>query len=170
MRVYLPATLSLVADFLRLGSLSGPVDAYAVTDALRAWADTSGPSDDEELELVALSEAARGSLRLLAADAARPQRVVLAADVPDARVRVSDGPDTAGPGQVVVTEALPLTWLRAAHVDDPDAEPDVRRAVAAVLAADADDPAAEAVVAALDAHELAWHTPDELPGLVATSA
>ncbi len=166
MRVYLPAMLPLVADLVSSGSLAGPVDAYAVTAELRAWADASGPSDDEELELVALSEAARASLRLLAgADAARVLRVVLAADVPDGRVRVSDGSDTAGPGQVVVTEAIPLAWVRAAHVDDRDAEPDVRTAAALVRAADAGDATAEAVVTALDAHELLWYAPDELAAL-----
>jgi hypothetical protein len=167
MRVYLPATLPIVADLLSAGSLPGPAEAYAVTAVLRAWADASGPSDEEELELVALSEAARASLRLLAgADASRALRVVLAADVPDARVRVSDGPDTAGPGQVVVTEALPLAWVRAVHVDDPDAEPDVRTASSVVCAADSGDAAAEALVAALDAHELLWYATDELPALV----
>jgi hypothetical protein len=166
MRVYLPATLPLVADLLDSGSLPGPVDAYAVTSELRAWADESGPSDDEELELVALSEAARASLRLLAAGAGPARRAVLAADVADGLVRVSDGSDTAGPGQVVITGELLLAFVRAVHVDDVAAEPDVRTAAAVVRAADAGDGHAESVVAALDAHELLWYAPDELPALV----
>src|SRR5450631_1401145 len=126
MRVYVPATLARAADLLGSGSLAGPVDAFAVTAALRSWAGDSGPSDDEELELVALSEAARGSLRLLAAApdlAAR--RVVLAADVPDDHVRVDDLSHLFGPGQVTVTAAVPLAWIRAAHVDEPDAATEV---------------------------------------------
>jgi hypothetical protein len=170
MRVYVPATLPLVADLVSAGSLPAPVEAYAVTDVLRAWADQSGPSDDEELELVALSEAARGSLRLLdGAGAGSPSlRVVLAADPPDSRVRVDDRSDDAGPGQVVVTGGLELAWVKAAHVDDPAASGDVRAAVRSVLAADADDAAAEEVVARLERHDLLWYAAGELQGLVAS--
>ena len=74
------------------GSLRAPLCGVRRTELLRAWADQSGPSDDDELELVALSEAARGSLRLLALDQVAPRmRVVLAADVPDDRVRLDEG-------------------------------------------------------------------------------
>jgi hypothetical protein len=169
MRVYVPATLGAVADLVRSGSCSGPVAAYAVTQDLRGWADGSGgaPSDDEELELVALSEAARGSLRLVGqgSGGAVARRVVLAADVPEGLVRVDDRSDAAGPGQVTVTEAVPLAWIRACHVDDAAAEPAVRAAAAAVSAADAGDAAAERVVAELDGHELAWYAPEELDDL-----
>lgn len=188
MRVYLPATLAVAADLLSSGSLPGPLAAYAVTDALRAWADgsdqsdgadQSGPSDDEELELVALSEAARGSLRLIAADLAdgrggSARRVVLAADVPDARVRVDDRSDDAGPGQATVTETVSLAWVRAVHVDAAELEPQVRVAAAQVRAADAADSAAaeaaEAVVASLAEHELLWYAPEELALVVAARA
>jgi hypothetical protein len=196
MRVYLPATLAVAADLLASGSLPGPLAAYAVTDDLRAWvdaADQSAPSDDEELELVALSEAARGSLRLIAADLAagaradlaagtvhQARRVVLAADVPDASVRVDDRSDDAGPGQVTVTGAVSLAWVRAAHVDAAELEPEVRVAAAHVLVADAAEAdesaaaagsaAAEAVVAALGEHELLWFAPEELALVVAARA
>ena len=211
MRVYLPATLAVAADLLASGSLPGPRAAYAVTDDLRAWVDVvdqsapigpTGPSDDEELELVALSEAARGSLRLIAADLAagtaadlaagavhQARRVVLAADVPDAHVRVDDRSDDAGPGQVTVTEAVSLAWVRAAHVDAAELEPEVRVAAAHVLVADAAEAteateateadeaagsaaaeAAEAIVAALGEHELLWYAPEELALVVAARA
>jgi len=172
MRVYLPATLPLVARLLSQGALSAPVPGFAVTQVLRAWADANGPSDDEELELVALSEAARASLRLLAGgpgDSPVPSRVVLACDVPDALVRVDDGSDLAWPGQVAVTGDVLLAWVKAAHVDDAAAGPAVRSAAAAVDAADAadaDGSAGEALVAALDAHELLWYAADELPSLI----
>lgn len=169
MRVYVPATLSVVADLLSLGTLAAPVAAYAVTPMLRAWADETGPSDDEELELVAVSEAARASLRLLADDPGAPAlRVVLAAEVPEVSVRVDDSSDVSGPGQVVVTGALLLAWLGAAQVDDSAASDDVGRAAAVIHVADADDPTAEAVVSRLDQHDLLWYAADELPLLVAS--
>lgn len=167
MRVYVPATLPALAQLLATGSLAPPVPAYAVTELLRTWADASGPSDEEELELVALSEAARGSLRLLAADPAGTQRrLVLAADAPDQAVRVDEASDASSPGQVVVTAAVPVAWVRAVHLDEVGAEAAVRVAATAVGEADADDPAAEAVVARLDDHELLWYAVEELPGLL----
>src|SRR5664279_5480665 len=107
----------------------------------RSWADQSGPSDDDELELVALSEAARGALRLLAADSSAPsRRVVLAVEVPggmqSGAVRVDEGSDTGTPGQVAVTVPLPMAWLRAVHVDDGTAESAVRAAAAVISTAD----------------------------------
>ncbi len=167
MRVYIPATLARVADLLASGSLAAPVDAFAVTRALRSWAEDSGPCDTEELELVALSEAARAALRMLA-DTAQlaPLRVVLAVDAPDHLVRVDDESDLSGPGTVNVTEAVPLAWVRAAHVDEPEAGPEVRTAAAAVLAADAGEADAEALVAVLQTRELLWYAPGELSGLV----
>jgi hypothetical protein len=166
MRVYLPATLPLVVRLLSTGTLPGPVAGVAVTAEFRAWADRDGPSDDEELELAALAEAARGSLRLLAGDRASDRRVVLACDIPDASVRVEDGSETAWPGQVRVTSDVLAGWVKAAHVDDAVAAADVRRATGVVAAADADDADAEAVVAGLDAHDLLWYAPEELPDLV----
>jgi hypothetical protein len=170
MRVYLPATLPLVAELLSGGALPAPLAAYAVTPVLRAWADESGPSGEEELELVALSEAARASLRLLADGGAPAVRMVLAVEVPDAAVRVEDTSDEAGPGQVGVTSPLQAAWVRAAHVDDRAAAQDVRLAAASVHAADADEQGAEEVVARLDQHDLLWFAAEELPALVAAGA
>jgi hypothetical protein len=192
MRVYIPATPAVLEGLLAAGQLAGPVAAYAVTPALRSWvggagsddssgSDDSPGSDSEELELVALSEAARGSLRLLAAEpAAAAVRVVLAADVPDGLVRVADGSDAAGPGQVEVIGPVELQWLRAGLVDDAlDAEAtgDVRAAADAVAAADAADAAAaadaeglaaERIVARAEEHELLWYAPEELAALAGT--
>ena len=79
MRVYLPATLTLVRDLLATGVLPAPVEAFAVTPELREW---YVDDDSETLEFAALTEAARASLLLLAADPAAPRRrLVLAADV-----------------------------------------------------------------------------------------
>ncbi|MFY9338020.1 MAG: hypothetical protein WAO90_18720, partial [Mycobacterium sp.] len=83
MRVYIPATLPMLAELVADGSMqprSGT--AFAVTPALReAYAE----GDDEELAEVALGEAARASLRLLSAesdDAGKPRRAVVVADAP----------------------------------------------------------------------------------------
>lgn len=70
MRVYIPATLAmlqrLVAD-QSMHALSGT--AFAVTPTLR---ESYAEGDDDELAEVALREAALASLRLLAAEGARP--------------------------------------------------------------------------------------------------
>jgi len=167
MRVYIPATVPVVADLLSRGCLPPPVEAFAVTASLRSWAQETGPSDDEELELVALSEGARAALRLLAAaPELAGRRVVLAADVPDLSVRVDDEGDLREPGQVTVTQAVALGWVRAAHVDEAAAERDVRAGAEAVVDADAGAPDAEAVVSLLDQCELLWYDADELSTLV----
>ncbi|MER5828443.1 hypothetical protein ABT086_41145 [Streptomyces mirabilis] len=88
MRVYVPLTLSGLAEAYKTGELAaGPVVAYAVTPALREWY----LSDDiEELEYAALNRAALASLRLLAGEpGAVRRRVVVAVDVPD-RAAVAD--------------------------------------------------------------------------------
>src|SRR5256885_14945730 len=104
MRVYIPTTLPGLAEAHKAGELGpAPLDAYAVTPALREWY----VSDDiEELEYAALSRAAQASLRLVAGDpkAAR-RRVVVAADVPDSEA-VADpdrGLDASALGEVRIS-------------------------------------------------------------------
>ena len=82
MRVYLPATTTVLQRLLDEGRLEGPHTVFTVTPQLRDFYELS--DDDEELEYAALLAAARASLRLMDVDplAAR-RRVVLAADVPD---------------------------------------------------------------------------------------
>src|SRR5215475_10418308 len=83
-RVYLPSTLPAMAGLLRAGEVHPPVRGFAVTPALREWY-SSG--DEEELEYVAMTHAARASLRLLHGDPSAPgRRVVLAAEVPEEHV------------------------------------------------------------------------------------
>src|SRR6516165_3884466 len=135
MRVFLPSTLPALAEVLRTGQAGpdpGPQPGYAVTAALR---EAYASGDEEELEYAALTEAARASLRLLAAEleadeAAAPRRVVLAADIPDDQVK----PATTDkePARVLIGEAVPLARLACAHVDDPDAAADVRSAARAL--------------------------------------
>ena len=65
---------------------------------------------------------------------------------------------------------VPLTWLRAAHLDEAAAQDAVRAAALVIVAADQDDPAAEAVVARADGHELLWYAAEELPGLAQSAS
>lgn len=168
MRVYIPATLrmlqGLVAD-REFGPVNGT--AFAITPALRE-AYSSG--DDDELAEVAMAEAARASLRLLASerdDGARPdgstqkRRAVVAADVDAADPR----PDL---DDAVVRLSGPVRFDQVAsvHVDLADAEPAVDEAIGVVDRADLGDPDAEFVVGDAEDHELAWYARQELPFLL----
>ncbi|MDQ0601304.1 hypothetical protein QF037_005649 [Streptomyces canus] len=167
MRVYVPLTLSGLAEAYKTGELGpGPLVAYAVTPALREWY----LSDDiEELEYAALNRAALASLRLLAADpGAVRRRVVVAVDVPDGAA-FSDpdrGLDPTALGQVRVDRAVPLGKAAAVHVDASDAETDVTAAAEALAAAEGGDDDAQFVVDGAGDHELLWFATQEIPNLV----
>jgi hypothetical protein len=162
MRVYLPATMPALAAALTAGQIGPPpLAGYAVTPTLREW---YASGDLEELEYAAMDEAARASLRLLAADgAAPPRRVTLAADVPDDQV--SGGGDPDEPAAVTISSAVPLARVASAHVDDPAAAADVRAAVAALPAADRGDEDAKFTVDSAEGNELLWYAVQELPYL-----
>jgi hypothetical protein len=190
-RVYLPSTMSGVRRALATGSV--PVAGgygFAVTGPLRLeYPDWS----DEDLEYVAMQDASRASLRLLAAveeestdghrdgqpggagdsppggrDAADPAaepllRVVVAADVNDSAVRPRPELDRA-----VVAVAGTVEWsqVAAVHIDGADAGPAVREAVAVVDAADLGDDDAEFVLGSVEDFDLAWYAPAEVVYLV----
>lgn len=162
MRVYIPATLAMLAQLVADGSL-WPVSgtAFAVTPALReAYAE----GDDEELAEVALAEAALASLRLLATGGAAelaPRRAVLVADVDDVTLR-RDLDDA------VVRLGAPVAMANvvAAFVDNAAAEADVKAAIAVVDAADLGDEDAELTVGDAQDHDLAWYATQELPFLL----
>jgi len=164
MRVFLPSTLPTLARALQTGQLNeagqlndGSVPGFAVTPALR---EAYASGDEEELEYAALTEAARASLRLLAANpAAPPRRFVLAAELAADRVRWD--PCDAEPARVVIG-AVPLASLASAHIDDPEAAADVRGAIEALPAADAGDEDAKFAVDGAEGHELGWYATQEL--------
>jgi len=159
MRVYLASTMPALARALAAGFIEAPV-GFAVTPALREWY-TEG--DQEELEYAATTAAARASLRRLTEPDAPPRRVVLAADVPDGVARPAPDVHRAA---VRLATAVPLADVAAALVDDPATAGDVRRALAALPAAEAGDDDAVFLLDAVEDHELAWYAAQELPVLV----
>jgi len=160
MRIYLPTTLPALRQAVAASAVGGESTlACAVTPTLREW---YAEGDLEELEYAALTEAARASLRLLADDDGPPRRVVLAADVADGAV--SPAP-ARGKAAVRLAGPVPLSQIVSAHVDDADAEGDVRAAVSALDAAERGDPDARFAVDAVEDHELLWYAAQEIPSL-----
>ncbi|MDQ3762538.1 MAG: hypothetical protein M3460_12945 [Actinomycetota bacterium] len=164
MRVYIPATLVMLRTLVDSGELI-PVSgtAFALTPMLR---ESYAAGDTEELEYAAMNEAARASLRLLAAEldgdlTVIPRRVVVAADVE--RVRLRPDLDDAA---VTVAGAVPISAIAAVHVDVAEAEDAVRAAAAAVDAADLGDPDAEFALGDAEDHEMAWYATQEIPFLL----
>ncbi|APE38699.1 hypothetical protein BOX37_24545 [Nocardia mangyaensis] len=178
MRVYIPATIPILRqlvedrEFFPLGAT-----AFAVTPALR---EAYAAGDDDELAEVAMQEAARASMRLIAAErdglddttaddegaAANPgspvyRRAVVAADVIGAKLR----PDL---DDAVVKLAGPIGYDQVAsvHVDLAEAEPQVAKAVDVIDAADLGDPDAEFVLGDAEDHQLAWYATQELSFLL----
>lgn len=163
MRVYLPATTTILRSLLEEGRLGGPLTAFAVTPELRRfYASSDAAADTEELEYAALLAAARASLRLLDLDpfAAR-RRVVLSADVPDDAVMPLDDPD-ADAGAIRVAADVTIPEVASAHIDDADAEEDVRAAVSVVLEADLGSEDAQFAVDQAEGHELSWYATQEI--------
>jgi hypothetical protein len=172
MRVYIPATLAMLQQFVADGSMF-PVSgtAFAVTPTLReAYAE----GDDEELAEVALREAALASIRLLGFDQDGPadesgedekalpvRRAVLVADVATATLRpdLDDAVVRLG-GPISVDDVV------AAFVDTAGAEPAVKAAIEVIDAADLGDEDAELIVGDAQDHDMAWYATQELPFLL----
>ncbi|GAA3830200.1 hypothetical protein GCM10022226_58800 [Sphaerisporangium flaviroseum] len=167
MRVYLPCTLPALARVAATGEVGpAPLTGYAVTPALVEWY-VSG--DTEELEYVALTDAAKASLRMLAADRADgvevpARRVVIAAEVPDDVIKA--GADIEERSRVRIPVPVPMTKIAAVHVDDLQAVPDVETAIMAVFAADNGDVDAKFDVDGAEAHELMWYATQEIPDVL----
>ena len=163
MRVYIPATLAMLSEFVDDGFLQPRAGtAFAVTPALReAYAE----GDDEELAEVALGEAALASLRLLSGEApqAPARRAVVVADAPTEAVTVRPDLDDA---VVRVKGRIAMNQVAAVYVDNPAAEPAVRAAIAVIDDADLGDEDAELTVGDAQDHDLAWYATQELPFLL----
>ncbi len=164
MRVYLPATLPALAELLHKAEIGpAPLRAFAVTPALR---ESYASGDLEELEYVAMTHAARASLRLLGGDPDAPRRrVVLVADVPEEIVGSNGG--FSEPTVVEVAQPVPFSQVVSGHIDDLVAVADVGKAVAALPAAEAGDEDARFLVDGAEGHELLWYATQELPYVAA---
>lgn len=158
-RAYVPLTLAGLRALRDDGELP-PGAAYAVTPALRAaYADTP-VRDDEDLEYVAMTIAARASLTMLdTADPADRRRIVVAVDAAVA-------PDDAQPAYVRLDAAVPLARVASVHVDTDDVRPAVDAAVRALPAAADGDADAVALVDMLDSEDLAWFAVQEIAGVL----
>ena len=159
-RVYVPATMPLVASLRAGGGLAvpGALGGHAVTPELREW---YAEGDDEELEYVAFTRAAQDALHLLRRDPAAPRRrVVISADVDGAGVSAVDR--DLGSSSVRLDGHLELGAVAAIHVDGRDAEPDVAAAAEVVEEALAGDPEAQFTVDGAEDHELEWYDVTEL--------
>jgi hypothetical protein len=163
MRVYIPATLAMLTELVADGFLQPRAGtAFAVTPTLReAYAE----GDDEELAEVVIGEAAMASLRLLSAEPpeAPARRAVVIADAPDDSVTARPDLDDA---VVRVRGRIGMDQVAAVYVDNSDAEPDVRAAIAVIDAADLGDEDAELTVGDAQDHDLAWYATQELPFLL----
>ncbi|GAB2911762.1 hypothetical protein GCM10027047_07430 [Rhodococcus aerolatus] len=165
-RVHVPVTLRMLTSLVETGELR-PVGgtAFALTPALR---ESYAAGGDDELSHVALGEAARASLRLLAVeleaehgDEVLLRRAVLSADVDGVTLR----PDLDD-AVVKVPGTIAMAQVAAVHVDLADAEDAVRAAVRVVDDADLGDLDAEFVLGEAEDHELAWYASQELPFLL----
>jgi hypothetical protein len=166
-RVYLPATTTVLRTLVEEGRLPGPHTVFAVTpDLRRFYAQSEAEADTEELEYAALLAAARASLRLLDVDpTAVRRRVVLAADVPETAVAPLDDPHVER-GAARVDADIRMQDVASAHLDGADAEDDVSAAVNVVLEADLGSDDAQFVVDQAEGHELAWYATQEIGSLL----
>ncbi|EEI28328.1 DUF6912 family protein [Corynebacterium glucuronolyticum] len=164
MRVYIPATFSMLQNLSETGVLSARAGwGFAVTPALTEFF-TSG--DEEEIAEVAFTEASRASIRLLAiGDQERfpHRRVVVSVDLPDEQV--TSTPDN-GEAVVKLSPAqVSLDQVAAVHVDTEANEEATAKAVELIDAADLGDEDAELAVGDAEDNFLAWYDPSELNAL-----
>ncbi|RMI35769.1 DUF6912 family protein [Nocardia stercoris] len=190
MRVYVPATVPMLRGLVDHREIRAMNDtAFAVTPALR---EAYAAGDDDELSEVAMAEAARASLRLLADEreqALRSGDGDTPAEAPEPDPDAPAPPDTyQAPvyrraviaadvtgvtlrpdlDDAVVRLSAPITFrqLASVHVDLADAEPAVAKAVDVIDEADLGDPDAEFVLGDAEDHQLAWYAPQELAFLL----
>jgi hypothetical protein len=166
-RVYLPATLSMLRPLAARGDIAPAsagtaLTAHMVTPLLREW---YVEGDEEELEYVAFTRAAQAALQLLRVDpSARRRRVVVSADLPSSVVSAAE--QELGSSRVRLAATLPFGAIAAVHVDGAGAEEDVTAAAAVVEEAMAGDPDAQFVVDGAEDHELEWYDVTEIDQLL----
>jgi hypothetical protein len=162
MRVFIPVTWSGLRDMVGSGGLGpSPVPGFAVTGALR---ESYAEGDEEELEYVAMTVAARSALTLLAqaAEDEPPRRLVLAVEAPGATPA-----GELGAAHVEVPQPVPMRQVVAVHADTGEAEDDVAAAVGVLRAGGPHDADEEFLLGACEGHELAWFATQEIGDLLA---
>jgi hypothetical protein len=111
MRVYLPATVTMLRQLLSTAELPA-TSAWTASET-----STEDASELEEREYAAFTAAAQASLALLRAHPSAPRRrVVVSADMADSTVREATD---HGPGEVTVDRPVALAVVAAVHADDP---------------------------------------------------
>lgn len=164
-RVFLPATFSMLAELEETGQLTARSGwGFALTPALREFY-TEG--DEEEIEYSAFLEASMASLRLLAIGDEEKfphRRVVISVDVDESVV--TPKPDMGEPVVALDPATITKDNLQAIHVDIEESEAATAKAIDAIDNADLGDEDAELAVGdALD-NFMAFYDPTELPILV----
>jgi hypothetical protein len=169
MRVYLPATLPMLREFVTSGALQ-PIGGrgFAVTADLRA--EYPG-ADTEDLEYVAMHDAALASLRLIAANESEPVRVVLAVDAESIEGAGSDASvvtPRADLDRAAVSLSASIPWdaVASVHLDGGDVAGVIRAAADCVMAADLGDLDAALTVGDAEDIDLGWYAPSEIGYLV----
>lgn len=127
-------------------------------------------ADTEDLEYLAMHDAALASLRLIAGSAADPVRVVLAVDVdaggPDDTPRPNGEPvaerGDLGRAVVAVDGTVPWSAVASVHLDGGDVADVIQAAGEAIDAADLGDLDAAVVVGEAEDIDLAWYAPGEI--------
>ncbi|HHY07309.1 MAG: hypothetical protein WAN89_02045 [Lawsonella sp.] len=164
MRIYIPAIMADLAAFVEKEEvLVRGGTAFALTPALREY---YVAGDDEELEHIAFSDAARASLRILYGTPGR-KRVVISADVPDKQVTLR--PDLDRAVVRLDRETIPADSVAAIHVDLEMAEEAVVAAAELIHVAEMGDEDAEITVGNAEDYELAWYAPEEIGFLLELS-
>ena len=154
-RAYVPLNLAGLQG-LRDSGLLAAEDAYAVTPELRQAYAGAGTTEEEDLEYVALTVAARVSLTLLdEEDPGDRRRIVVAVDA-------EAEPGEGHPARVLIGGAVPLARVASVHVDTDDLKELVEAAVQSLPAAADGDPDAVELVEALDGEDLAWFAVQEI--------
>ncbi len=161
MRIYIPLTLSRLREVVAAREVTpqGGV-VFAVTDDLRS---EYPDADDEELEYLAMSDAARACLRLLAAapDDEAQLRVVISADVQT--VVATPDLDRAAAS---IQGSVKWKQIASVHLDGAEASDIVREASVMVDRADLGDDDAEFAVGSAEDVALAWYAPGEVAYLL----
>ncbi len=161
MRVFVPVTQSDLRDLVTSGGLGpSPVAGFAVTGTLR---ESYAQGDEEELEYVAMTAAAKASLTLLARlEQEPPRRMVVAVEADELYPQAA-----LGPAGVELGHAVPLRDVVSVHLDTAEAEEDVAAAVAMLRAGGPQNEDEEFLLDACEGHELAWFATQEIGDLLA---